>query len=117
MTFDLAPGNVQLVSVGSVLTLEDARALGPVLERSLPANSGNVVLDLSGTSLAARPAIVVALRELRRLVRRRGRRAIVVAPDDHRHTVLTAARFDDVMLLAPSLEAAMERAGRSVHRV
>jgi hypothetical protein len=114
MTFDLAPDNIQLVSVGTVLSLADARGLRADLERRL-APRGDVVLDLSETSLAARPAIVVALRELRRAVRRRGRRAFVVAPEDHQRALLTAARFDDLLLLVPSVDHALELAGQAAH--
>ena len=115
MTFDVAPDNAKVVSVGAVLTLEDARGLAAALEPRLPEAGAAVVLDLSHTSLAARPAIVVALRELRRLVRRHGRRAIVVAPEDHQHALLTAARFDDVLLLVPSVDQALALAGQAAH--
>jgi hypothetical protein len=115
MTFDLAPDNAQLVSVGAVLTLEDARGLAAAIEPRLPDDGAAVVLDLSDTSLAARPAIVVALRDLRRLMRRRGRRAIVVAREDHQHALLTAARFDDVLLLVPSVDEALALAGQAAH--
>jgi hypothetical protein len=116
MTHANALDNVHLVAVGPVLTLADARCLGADLERRLAPPERDVVLDMSATSLAARPALVVALREIRQAMRRRRGRAIVVAPEGHREHLLRAARFDDVLLLASSLEAAMELTGRAVAR-
>jgi hypothetical protein len=114
MTHAHTSENIHLVAVGPVLTLADARALGSDLERRLAPLERDVVLDLSATSLAARPALVVALREIRAAMRRRRGRAVVVARQEHRDYLLGAARFDDVLLLAPSLEAAWELTGRTV---
>jgi hypothetical protein len=100
---------VHVASAGASLTLVEARQAARDLDRVIVRGTSRLVLDLSATRFAARPALVVVLREARAVMRSRRGQVVVVAPAERHETLGDLLRDEELLAPEAGRPAALDR--------